>query len=157
MWWAPIFEPQDGKNKVHPDGCCRGVRSKRPTFQTANSTARGLRVVNQNPHPQRQSRHAYIQTTSKLDLDSIMHGANRIGSRRLRPLAGVPGLYNPPGQLSQLSPNRPAARQARLRHRLAQNLSEAQWALHGPFFRLRQSAASYASHLAARPASSERV
>ena len=75
-------------------------------------------------------------------------------SRQHHIFTKIPNLYNPPGQIN---PNRPAARQARLRHRLAQGLSEAKLAPYGPYSRLRQSAASYASHLAARPASSERV
>ena len=95
--------------------------------------------------------------TPKLTHKNFIHNANHIGSRKLRQVAGIPDLYNPPGQLNQISPNGPADRQVRLRHRLAQNLSEAQLAPYGPFFRLRQSAASYASHFAALPASSERV
>ena len=55
--------------------------------------------------------------TSKLGRDNTVHGAdlrlgaNCIGSRRLRSLAGIPCLYNPPGQISQVSPNGPAVRQ----------------------------------------------
>ncbi len=74
-----------------------------------------------------------------------MHNTDRIGSRRLQQETEVPDLYNPPGQLSQVSPNGPAVRQARLRHRLAQSLSEAQLAQlapYSPFFLLRLSAVS---------------
>jgi len=47
-------------------------------------------------------------------------------------VAGIPDLYNPPGQLSQINPNGPAVQQAKLRHWLAQNLSEPKLAPYGP-------------------------
>ena len=79
-------------------GCRRNARVRVPVTQSSTSTARASCSQLKPPIPY-------------LNHYNFIHDTSRICSRRLRPLTGISGLYSPPGQLSQVSPNGPAVRQ----------------------------------------------